>query len=439
MEPLRTITKRTSGSSPGRGPLLAAAAVVLLAVVGLAAWFGRDTGQSIDTDVAADGTTDDGTPGTVDLDSLVGSTWTLRFGGGPGGADGEIVLVDDFPITLTFDTGTFGGTAACNGYGAGYSIDGNQLIIDGLSWTEMGCRPDVQAAEQAYLAALTDVDGINLVDDELALSGPSTELIFTRQQPVPTEELVDTLWLLETLIEGETATTVLGDPATLSINSDGTFSGSTGCRTFSGRYQIFGADVQFNEFAAGEEQCPTELAGQDGHVFAVLGDGFTAEVDGDRLTVTSAGGDGLAYRAITPDELAETASRPVASDAELLDGIEWVLVAGYDDPDAPERITIEDPRSIEPDQPITLMFGDGTYSGTVVCKEYSAAAQIGNGTMNLDVLELRDEGCEGDELNTIANRYIDAIPLMTEFGLEADGRRLVMNGSDIELHFERAE
>lgn len=214
----------------------------------------------------------------------------------------DVALVEGYPITLTFEADSFGGTAACNGYGSAYSIDGNEIMIEGISATEMGCEPAVQAAEQAYFTALADVGDITLAGEELALSGPSTELIFTRQQPVPAEDLVGTLWLLDTIIRGETATTVLGDPARLLMSGDGTFSGSTGCRTFTGRYQTFGSEVQFNEFAAGPEECATELLDQDNHVFSVLGDGFTAEIDGQRLTVTSTGGEGLGYRAVTEDE-----------------------------------------------------------------------------------------------------------------------------------------
>ena len=441
MEPLRAVTNQQTpgtGGRPSRWPLLASAAVVLVFVVGIAAWLSRDDGQSIDTDIAADTTADDGgAAAPLDADSLAGTTWTLRAGGGPGG---DITLVDGYPITLTFEADSFGGTAACNGYGSAYSIDGGRIEIEGISATEMGCEPTVQAAEQAYFAALSDVADITVVGDELTLAGPSTELVFTRRQPAPTEELVDTLWLLDTIIRGEAASTVLGDPATLLIGSDGTFTGSTGCRSFSGRYQTFGSDVQFNEFAAGPEECPTELREQDNHVFSVLGDGFTAEINGRRLTVTSSGGDGLGYRAVTEDEgaaaLAEVAPRPVASDAELLNGVEWVLVAGYDNPGSPDEITI-DPSVVDETQRPTLTFTDGRFRGFSGCNSFSGGAEVGNGSLMLTDLESETQACD-PPVNELENAYTDALPLMTEFGLEADGRRLVMNGNDIELHFERA-
>ena len=46
--------------------------------------------------------------------------------------------------------------------------------------------------------------------------------------------------------------------------------------------------------AAGD--CPDELWKQDSLVVTVIGDEFTAEIDGDRLTLRSMGGDGLIFR-----------------------------------------------------------------------------------------------------------------------------------------------
>ncbi len=156
-----------------------------------------EAGDESDDVFAEVGMEDDGSSTAVAREVLDGTSWTLRFGGGP---DGEVVLVDGFPITLNFDGNTIGGTAACNGYGGAYTIDGNRFSINDLGWNEMGCQPDVQASEQAYLAALIDVEAIDLapVDaspegrgQELALSGGSSELIFEANAPVPSGELID--------------------------------------------------------------------------------------------------------------------------------------------------------------------------------------------------------------------------------------------------------
>ena len=108
----------------------------------------------------------------------------------------------------------------------------------------------------------------------------------------------------------------------------------------------------------------------------VLGDGFVAEVDGDTLVLTSAGNEGLRYRTVTQDELSGLSGTPVPSDAELLDGVEWTF-AGGDSPDGP----IADPRTVDPDQTITLVLSGDTYRGTAICNSYGGQAEVGPWTL----------------------------------------------------------
>ena len=42
-------------------------------------------------------------------------------------------------------------------------------------------------------------------------------------------------------------------------------------------------------------ECPADVAAQDNHVLAVIGDGFRAAVMGDLLSLSAAGGDSLVY------------------------------------------------------------------------------------------------------------------------------------------------
>ncbi|HSO50114.1 MAG TPA: META domain-containing protein, partial [Acidimicrobiia bacterium] len=133
-------------------------------------------------------------------------------------------------------------------------------------------------------------------DDQLTLTGAGVELVFNKLPPVPTAALTNTVWVLETLIEGDSASSVGGERATLELFTDGSMLGSTGCRNLHGRYVVSGAEIQMPEFAA-EGECPQELEAQDGMVVTVLGDGFRVLVEGEVLTLTSAGNLGLIYHA----------------------------------------------------------------------------------------------------------------------------------------------
>lgn len=209
----------------------------------------------------------------------------------------DVPIVDDHPITLTFTGSDVGGVSACNQYGGRVSLEGGSFTIAELGMTDMGCEPAILAAEEAYLAAIVQVDRAALDGNELVLSGPDVELRFARLAEPPTAELVAQEWVLETLFVGDVASPAQGAPATLELASDGTFTGSTGCRSFSGQWIEAGNQIDAPIMGMDEQECPADLQAQDGHVGSVVGDGFVPTIDGDLLTLTDPGSIGLVYRA----------------------------------------------------------------------------------------------------------------------------------------------
>ena len=221
-------------------------------------------------------------------------SWQLTSGQA-GGA--EIPIVDDHPITLTIEGSQIGGTSACNTYGGTLTVTDGRLEITDLGMTMMGCEEPVMAAEGAYTAALAGVEAIGGEGHELVLRGPDVELRFTALAPPPTSELVDTSWVLETVFVGDVAASTMGDRAMLEIRSDGTLSGSTGCRSFTGTWVEAGEQILAPTLAMDGSECPADLRPQDDQVVSVIGDGFVPSVVGDLLTLTDPGGVGLVYRA----------------------------------------------------------------------------------------------------------------------------------------------
>ena len=220
--------------------------------------------------------------------------WTLREGTGP---EGDVVLVDDFPITLEIAGASLTGRA-CNDYGATIAPLGDGIELRELAMTAMACVDDrIMVAEAAYTAALQGVRRIGVEGDELMLTGPGVSLRFTRLPELPTAELVGTTWTLESAFVGDVAASPVGDPATLLLRADGSLSGSTGCRGFDGTWVEGAGQIQATSLGMDETECPADLADQDSHVVSVIGDGFVPTVDGQLLTLTDPGGIGLVYRA----------------------------------------------------------------------------------------------------------------------------------------------
>jgi heat shock protein HslJ len=263
--------------------------MILLAVLASLALLAGACGAD---DVATGG---DGSSGVEDGggSSAFEGAWQLISGA----VDGERVpLVEGRRITMTIAGSEVGGVAACNSYGGFATIDDGSFALGELAWTEMGCEPDVTASEQTYLTALQRVTAIALDGDAMVLTGGGAELRFDELPPIPTAELVDTVWELDTIIDGEAASSVMGDTATLELRSDGTFVGSTGCRTLTGTWVESGDTITTPELAA-DGECRSELARQDGRVIEVLEGPFQASIDGQRLTLSAPGGIGLSLRA----------------------------------------------------------------------------------------------------------------------------------------------
>jgi heat shock protein HslJ len=208
-----------------------------------------------------------------------------------------IPMVASHPITIVFDGDQLNGTAACNGYGGRWQLsDDDEFEIADLAWTEMACAPpEVMDSEAAFLSALMSVDRFDISNGKLVLTGTSSKLTFKKLESVPTAELLGTVWVLDGLIEGESVSTVAGERATLELFTDGSFIGSTGCRTISGAYVISGSEVVFTTLTA-DGECPTELADQDSKVISALEGGFRVDINGDRMTTWNSGDEGLAYQ-----------------------------------------------------------------------------------------------------------------------------------------------
>ncbi|MGZ8563761.1 MAG: META domain-containing protein [Candidatus Limnocylindria bacterium] len=219
--------------------------------------------------------------------------WILLRGSVGGQA---LQLVEGARVSLRIDGSEVGGTAACNQYGGEIDRDGDRISIGALSMTEMGCAEPIMALEAAYLDGLSRVDTARRDADQLRLTGPATELDFTLLQPTPDADPVGTRWRLESLITGDSVSSVFGE-ATLILAEDGTVSGSTGCRSFRGSYTLEGDELAIADLVVDLRACDDQSAGQDSQVLGLLEGPLRVTVSGDRLTLMD-GANGLDYRAI---------------------------------------------------------------------------------------------------------------------------------------------
>ena len=208
-----------------------------------------------------------------------------------------VPIVVGHAITLSLTEDGASGRSACNSYSGKYVVSNQRIDFSELIQTDMGCMPaEIMESERVYLESLTRVDRVSMGEGELILSGEDVELVFAALPPVPDAGLTSTVWVLDGLVQGDSVSSVGGDRATLEMFSDGSLLGSTGCRSLNGNYIVTGTAVSVTGLQA-DGTCPSGLTDQDALVIRVLSDGFTAEVRGNTLTLTSSDDLGLVYLA----------------------------------------------------------------------------------------------------------------------------------------------
>ena len=115
---------------------------------------------------AAPATSDKSIPGAQ---FLVGTQWELRdLGGTP-------VLEDRRPTLSFVEPGRISGEASCNRYGGGADLGEGTIKVGPLQTTRMACTPEIDAQERAYLVALQNARGTELVGGELVVHSESLE------------------------------------------------------------------------------------------------------------------------------------------------------------------------------------------------------------------------------------------------------------------------
>jgi heat shock protein HslJ len=248
-----------------------------------------------DGDVTADGGAEPA-PAPLSAEALEGRTFISQMVTGHDLAEGGET------IRLTFEEGRMGASAGCNQMGSTYEIEGTRLSWTGEPMsTMMGCSEELMAQDD-WLAKLL-VGGVDATLDgpELVLVADDvTIVLLDEQEAVPDEPLTGTTWTLDTIIEGETASSVPAGvtPPTLEIAEDATVQVFTGCNRGNGTAEVGddGTAITFGPLATTRMLCPDGGSDVEAQVLAVLDGEVQVELDGDQL-ILSKGDRALGFRA----------------------------------------------------------------------------------------------------------------------------------------------
>ena len=110
-------------------------------------------------------------PGNSQSD-LSGTGWTLiNFRGGS--------LLENTAMTAFFEDGNVTGSTSCNHYFGSYTIQGKQIQIEDLGWTEMACMNPEGIMDQEFqiMNLLSQADSYSIQGDTLQVNTENGELL----------------------------------------------------------------------------------------------------------------------------------------------------------------------------------------------------------------------------------------------------------------------
>lgn len=257
-------------------------------------WFGFVVAALLAASCVRQGGGADGSPPADALDGRDFVSTRVLEGGE------ERPLVPGTRIELSFSHGELSARAGCNIIGAGYRVeDGVLRLVGDASMTEMGCDPERHEQDAWLVGFLGSAPRVELEGPRLTLSSGGTEIrLLDREVAEPDLPLAGTLWRLDTIVDGEVASSVpAGLEATLGVQ-DGRIGGFNGCNEWGARLiSSEGGVLVLGRATQTTIACTGAAAELERNVMAVVGARRIAyEIDGPSL-VLQAGERALHFRA----------------------------------------------------------------------------------------------------------------------------------------------
>jgi heat shock protein HslJ len=216
---------------------------------------------------------------------------------------GPHTLVPGTQISLGFpEKGKITAQAGCNSLFGDVTFEQTKLAVSGMGGTDMGCDKARHDQDQWLSTFLTEAPAWALTGDELVLTGKDAEIrLIDRHVANPDKPLLNTRWVVESMLDGETASSVPAEmkPAELIFLADGTVSGYTGCNQLTGKATQSPGKIKFEGIGTTKMACGGVTDAIERNVLAVLDGEVTVKVEADMLELKHPSGKGLAFRALS--------------------------------------------------------------------------------------------------------------------------------------------
>jgi heat shock protein HslJ len=211
-------------------------------------------------------------------------------------------LVAGTRIELIFtDPDKIGVSAGCNSMGGTGRIDAGALVVTDLATTDMGCEQPLMEQDTWLSTFLTSRPAWSLQDNELVLSTNTTQIRLADRRVVdPDRPLAGTRWNVDTIIGGDSASSVPAGAAAYLVFGTATVDGSTGCQGISAAITVTSGTIVFPAQGIATATAPSCTGGSaalHAAVVATLRGDVMYTIEGPRLTLRGPGDAGLSLQA----------------------------------------------------------------------------------------------------------------------------------------------
>jgi heat shock protein HslJ len=174
-------------------------------------------------------------------------------------------------VTALFEAGTVSGSGGCNRYSSTYVASGSSLTIRApFAGTLKACPPAESAVESAYFQRLPRVASYSVDGNKLTLSDGSGKALLVYNAVEPEKALLGEWDVLSYYTGTAIQSVVVGSHLTIDF-AVSTASGSSGCNTFHGPYEVSGNNIAIGPLATTRVACTSdELNKQEAYYLAAL-------------------------------------------------------------------------------------------------------------------------------------------------------------------------
>lgn len=174
---------------------------------------------------------------------------------------------------ITFKDGEVSGATACNHYGGTYALgDDGALTITLGRMTQRGCFDVAAERERAMIEAFAATRRYRIDGETLVLLDEAGRQVAAFQRGGEAR-LEGGRLKITNFLKDEGLHSTVSDSGAVVTFKDGRIEGSTGCRTFAGRYTLTDGKLTVSDVAATgavKQPCPDELTDQDAGILVAL-------------------------------------------------------------------------------------------------------------------------------------------------------------------------